>query len=388
MNNEIIIIWPVKVRWIEAAIVSPAWTSMMVYYVEGDSGHLMTEEVGKQRFRTVVRGSCCSYQMPWEDILESLQRNCTDRNITEIPRPEECLKYLLRVHLNVNGLDFKKHLKQVHVRPFVLIALLDFLIDRNHEVFRGKGSAEELRIRMRTTVAREYPETESNVPDNDKTGHIPQSVLEVLQENKGSTGLSAATGEYECKKRRMVNEKNATPGDGARTLDNCLEDLRPHAICLDKNVKACSDPATLREGALERYGELHVNTGRKEQCQFHSKYTSQVLPFVVPRMVSGPDYYPDRRWRRPNEAPIVTPREFTAGFARRAEAQCRTSWDALPIVRSVAYKFAAEHTMSTVVPFFGKKNAALNTSASEYVKARPGEVSCFRSHENNGKDMV
>ena len=186
----------------------------------------------------------------------------------------------------------------------------------------------------------------------------------------------------------MVNEKNATPGDGARTLDNCLEDLRPHAICLDKNVKACSDPATLREGALERYGELHVNTGRKEQCQFHSKYTSQVLPFVVPRMVSGPDYYPDRRWRRPNEAPIVTPREFTAGFARRAEAQCRTSWDALPIVRSVAYKFTAEHTMSTVVPFFGKKNAALNTSASEYVKARPGEVSCFRSHENNGKKWL
>ena len=114
---------------------------MIVYYVEGDSGHLMTEEVGKQRFRTVVRGSCCSYQMPWEDILESLQRNCTDRNITEIPRPEECLKYLLRVHLNVNGLDFKKHLKQVHVRPFVLIALLDFLIDRNHEVSRGKNES-------------------------------------------------------------------------------------------------------------------------------------------------------------------------------------------------------------------------------------------------------
>jgi hypothetical protein len=201
------------------------------------------------------------------------------------------------VHLNVNGLDFKKHLKQVHVRPFVLIALLDFLIDRNHEAFRGKGSAEELRVRMRTAVAREYPETEANVPDNAKTGHIPQSVLEVLEENTGSTGVGGATGEYECKKRRMVNEKNATPGDGAKTLENCLEDLRPHAMCLDKNVKACSDPATLRHGALERYGELHINTGRKERVQFHSKYTSLVLPFVVPRMVSGPDYYPDRRWQ-------------------------------------------------------------------------------------------
>ena len=49
-----------KIRWIEAAIVSPCWTSMIVYYVEGDQGHLLGEEVGKQKSRTVVRGSCCS----------------------------------------------------------------------------------------------------------------------------------------------------------------------------------------------------------------------------------------------------------------------------------------------------------------------------------------
>ena len=45
------------VRWIEAAIVNPCWTNIMVYYVEGDHGHLMGEEIGKQQFRTVVRGT-------------------------------------------------------------------------------------------------------------------------------------------------------------------------------------------------------------------------------------------------------------------------------------------------------------------------------------------
>ena len=34
-----------QVRWIEMAIVSPCWTSMLVYYVEEDRGHLMNEEV-------------------------------------------------------------------------------------------------------------------------------------------------------------------------------------------------------------------------------------------------------------------------------------------------------------------------------------------------------
>ena len=45
-----------NVRWIEAAIVNPCWTNIMVYCVEEDYGHLMGEELGKQQFRTVVRG--------------------------------------------------------------------------------------------------------------------------------------------------------------------------------------------------------------------------------------------------------------------------------------------------------------------------------------------
>ena len=127
-----------KVTWLEAAIVSPCWNQMIVYYVEVDSGYLMHEVTGAQKFRTVVRGSCCSYQMPWEDILQDLQANCTDRNLSELPRPQECLKYFLRVHLTVNGFHYKKHLKQVHVRPFVLLALLFFLIDRNLATCKSK----------------------------------------------------------------------------------------------------------------------------------------------------------------------------------------------------------------------------------------------------------
>ena len=34
------LIYKYKVRWLEAAIVTPCWTSFLVYYVEGDQGHL------------------------------------------------------------------------------------------------------------------------------------------------------------------------------------------------------------------------------------------------------------------------------------------------------------------------------------------------------------
>ena len=118
-----------------------------------------------------MRGSCCSYQMPWEDILRDLERNCLDKGLLEIPRPQDCLKYLLRAHITVGTVDLKKCLKQLHVRPYVLLLLLDWLIDQNHEVFRGKGSAVVLKQKMREAVAREYPEGEGDVPEANRAGH-------------------------------------------------------------------------------------------------------------------------------------------------------------------------------------------------------------------------
>ena len=52
-----------RVTWLEAAIVAPCWTTMLVCYVEGDRGHLVSEELGRQSFRTRVRGSACSFHM-------------------------------------------------------------------------------------------------------------------------------------------------------------------------------------------------------------------------------------------------------------------------------------------------------------------------------------
>ena len=49
-----------KVTWLESAIVSPCRNHMLVYYVEGDSGHLMHEIVGAAKYRAVVRGSCAA----------------------------------------------------------------------------------------------------------------------------------------------------------------------------------------------------------------------------------------------------------------------------------------------------------------------------------------
>ena len=58
---------------------------MIVYTVEGDHGHLLNGEMQNQKGRTVVRGGCASYRMPWEDIIETLQQNVRTESSRPIP---------------------------------------------------------------------------------------------------------------------------------------------------------------------------------------------------------------------------------------------------------------------------------------------------------------
>ena len=166
---------------------------------------------------------------------------------------------------------------------------------------------------------------------------------------------------------RLSRDKNATPGDGAREATTCLDDVRPTAFTLDRSTAACTDPDVMRTGALQRYGDLRVTTGSEFIRQWHSKYYSQVMPFVILRMVAGPDFYPQERWRRPADAPIVTSDEFTRGFAHRIDSPCRNDWSAVPIVQKVHTKFKAEHTMAAVAPIQAQRGAQGATRANELV---------------------
>eukprot|EP00973_Karenia_brevis_P043645 6046170-Karenia_brevis.AAC.1 len=62
---------------------------------------------------------------------------------------------------------------------------------------------------------------------------------------------------------------------------------------MDRSTAAAGDPATLRESGLQRIGDIHAKTDKTQVVQFHSKYFSRILPFVIPFMVSGLDFLPD-----------------------------------------------------------------------------------------------
>ena len=102
------LLYKYNVTWLEMTVASPCWTTMLVCYVEGDQGHLMNEVVGKQQWRTRVKGSVASFQMPWEDIITDLKRNIGDAALEDIPRSAATVKYMMCVHLKVGIIDFTK----------------------------------------------------------------------------------------------------------------------------------------------------------------------------------------------------------------------------------------------------------------------------------------
>ena len=66
--------------------------------------------------------------MPWEDILEELRAHCAmdEGAMTSLPRSPECLTYMLKVHLRIDRQNMAKVLRQLTVRPYVLLELLYF----------------------------------------------------------------------------------------------------------------------------------------------------------------------------------------------------------------------------------------------------------------------
>ena len=146
---------------------------MIVWHIEGDYGHTMREPIARKAFRTAVRGYCYSFIMPWEDIVRNLEEVMSDAELAALPWGPEHLRYLFRLHLKVGDCDMEQHLKEMKIRPFVLVLLLKELIDRRHGAFADNVHAQRLKERMERAVAERYPEQEPDVADEEKQGTIP-----------------------------------------------------------------------------------------------------------------------------------------------------------------------------------------------------------------------
>ena len=86
-----------------------------------------------------------------------------------------------------------------------------------------------------------------------------------------------------------VRDKSQTLGRGARDISQVLHETRPSAVTATMTDTSSSDPATRRMGTVMAHGTLKAKTCQKFVDSWHPKYFSQIMLFVIPYMVSGPD---------------------------------------------------------------------------------------------------
>ena len=328
-----------RVRWIEAAAVCPAWTTLITFYMEEDRGHLMNEEQFGAKHRVGVRGNVFSLPMPWTDIMNSLMQAVESDSLT-LPHPPHMLAHMVKLHLKSNLLEVTRHMKEIRVRTHVLLRLGYALIEALHPAFVKHTNAGDLlradihRIRAayEDMVQKQYPEPEN--ADDKERGVVPELVWQVVQNSVQAK-----------QKESPIFEKNATPPPGAMPTDSVFDAAQPQMVVLERNTTAGTNAGELGQAALTKHGELEIQTGNEFINQFRAGYLQQAFPFDLYNTIGEIDYNPESRLRC-EDAPMVDVHSFTTALPRRIERHIRSSWTLIPAIRNLSFRHNILHTAS------------------------------------------
>jgi hypothetical protein len=336
------LIYDLKVRWIEAAAACPHWTTQILYYIEGDRGHLLEEELFKPKFRTAVRGNIFSFHMPWEDIMASLARTVDDEELVT-PQPPGVLCHLVKFHLRIASMDLAQHIQDMKLRSHVVLKLGYFFIEQGHPALQKQGLATaRLKERYRKAVEKLYP--------------VPAQEVDIREELREGEVLKEVRSVVEQSVQQRVKEgplfdKNATPAEGAKQPGKVFEHVRPQAVLLERTNEAGAggEQNAQRTAAFNQYSELQVQTGNDFVPQWNPGYASQVFPLTLPHQAGGPEFLDgQRRLRRKGPTDFAAAKvsifQYVKAFGRRVEAQIQNSWDFLPGIRNLYHRWTILNT--------------------------------------------
>ena len=197
----------------------------------------------------------------------------------------------------------------------------------------------------------------------------------------------------------VIATKNATPASAPDTcVDAAIENSEPRCCILDGNQnlqiseaaarsssvrkfeggEASSDsemgaaPGGQSEGARVRSGILQLETGCEMQEQWTGDYISKALPFTIPKPIKGPTFFPSAAELASglqDGRPLLTITTFLRGFVRRVENLCHSDWSAVPILRSLWFKYTAYTSKRIQAKFNRGNNQNLTTVVSDHVVA-------------------
>ena len=79
---------------------------------------------------------------------------------------------------------------------------------------------------MRLAVAREYPETEAETPFEDRVGHLPESLRQLVEEQQQHNREQEGSCDRLAYRDILGDAKNATPGTNLVPADAMFAEIR------------------------------------------------------------------------------------------------------------------------------------------------------------------
>ena len=178
-------------------------------------------------------------------------------------------------------------------------------------------------------------------------------------------------------------QKHATPETGAETaLDGqaFIGSVRPNVLSQDYTGAEWKDPdVDMLLQLSNAIDTLTIRTGHTFWDQWQNDFLPWAFPFSIPAPVSGPDFPHKARPRRPEEAPHLQPLAHLKLLAGRIESLIRNSWDLIPGLRRLTFKWQSVWQGSLWRKWKSQRQAIAPVPTLKWVQAARGLYNKLRS---------
>jgi len=360
-----------NVTWLESTIACPLFSGLITYYIEGkqsDRHHLMMQNVAQPRLAYGVRGNIFSFLTDWEQTQKDLSRLLGEGDVWDWPMNRERASQIVRVRIVKCQESIIDKFKELKVRAEIVRQVAYLYIEHHMEGLLEYPGAQKIHAKMQQASVRKslehhvdermqqyYPASTYAMPD----GAIMPELRELVREQND---ISRKKFKVES---AFENKQSTMPDDAPEDVRNIFQGIRPHLVVDQATVDDAISRDTQTEFALNQIAGATVKMSNTFVDQYVSRYLTSIFPWILNYSCGGPEYpelfnlqaWEDMeqgsadpvelgvamRWRRVQNAPVVTPGMHAQHLATRSEAQVGADWMCVPAARSLHWRYCVLH---------------------------------------------
>ena len=234
------------------------------------------------------------------------------------------------------------------------------------------------------------PEPDASPGDNPSPQVTGQSSAQATTSDKSYEDATSALPSHSRKffgasgdASQPLPQKHATPesvADTALNGESFVGSVRPNVLSQDYTGAEWKDPDVDMLLQLSNATDtLTIRTGHQFWDQWQNDFLPWAFPFSIPAPVSGPDFPHKERPRRPADAPHLQPLAHLKLLAGRIESSIRNSWDLIPGLRRLTFKWHSVWQGSLWRKWKSQRQAIAPVPTLKWVQAARGLYNKLRS---------